>query len=251
MKKFIFTFAILAMFQIAPALAASSSTKPTPTPAPSPSPSPSPAPAAPGTGPADDQSFLDKYPLLKKNIYTEPSSNLYLGFSMGVLGVVRDRMFFTANFFQIHYMTSYWDNELLSISYGTTTANPSYVQSNHFVFRTMPMYRISRFLSVGVLGGYEYVSFPQISAVLYDGIYETKTEPFSSSGVIYGFGASQNFESESAYKIKINEVVYKETYSTQDAGKGWSYLYDSQALRADTTPIKAGVVMMIEVGMIF
>ncbi|MGZ3744210.1 MAG: hypothetical protein ACXVB1_09850 [Pseudobdellovibrionaceae bacterium] len=201
--------------------------------------------------PAEGESFLDKYPLLKKNLYNEPNSNLYLGFSVGILGIVHDRMYFSANFFQLHYMSSYWDSEILSVSYGTTTANPSYVQSNHFVFRTMPMYRLTRFWSFGVVGGYEYVSFPQISTVIFDGIYQTKTEPFSTSGVIYGFAASQNFESESNYKFKLTESVYKESYSTENAGHGWKYLYDSTALRKDTTPIKAGVVMLVEAGFVF
>jgi hypothetical protein len=229
---------------------------PTPTPAPSPAATPIPGSSAVVKPPAvipgiTDQSFLERYPHLKKNTFAEPSSNLYLGFSVGIVGIVHDRMFFSANFFQVHYIRPYLDYEVLSISYGTTTANPSYVQSNHFVFRTIPKLRVTEHISVGPLVGYEYVSFPKINAVLYDGTYQTKTEPFSSKGLIYGVGASQDFITEAGTKIKINEMAYNETYSTKDAGRGWSYLYDSSALRADATPIKAGAMFLIEIGMIF
>ena len=198
-----------------------------------------------------EQSFLDKYPHLKQNLYQEPNSNLYLGFSVGLLGVLKDRMFFAANFFQVHYITSFWDYEVLSVSYGTTTANPSFVQSNHFIFRTIPKYRITDHISVGPLLGWEFVSFPQVKAVLYDGTYQTKSEPFSSSGLIAGIAASQNMTTDAGTKIKVNELIYKETYSTKDAGRGWSYLYDNQDLRSDTTPIDAGIMFLVEVGMMF
>lgn len=198
-----------------------------------------------------EQTFLEKYPHLKNNLFAEPNSNLYLGFSIGLLGVLKDRMFFSANFFQVHYVSSFWDYEVFSASYGTTTANPSYVQSNHFIFRTIPKFRINDWLSLGPLLGYEFVSFPQIKAVLYDGTYQTKSEPFSSAGMIFGVGASQNFTTEAGTKLRLNEVVYKETYSTKDAGRGWAYLFDDRDLRDDSTPIDAGVMFMVELGMMF
>lgn len=198
-----------------------------------------------------EQTFLEKYPHLKENLFVEPNSNLYLGFSLGLLGVLKDRMYFSANFFQVHYISGLVDWEVFSASYGTTTANPSYVQSNHFVFRSIPKYRFNDWFSVGPLVGYEFVSFPEVKAVLYDGTYQTKSEPFSSAGLIYGFGASQNFTTEAGTKMRLNELVYKETYSTKDAGRGWSYLYDNADLRNDSTPIDAGVMLMIELGMMF
>ncbi len=200
-----------------------------------------------------DQGFIDKYPHLKQNIYTEPPSNLYLGFSLGVLGILKDREFFSANFFQVHYLTSSLDYEVLSISYGTTIANPSYLQATHFVFRSVPKYRLSKLFSIGPVLGYEYVSFAKINAVLYNSqnSLQTKTEPFSSSGLIYGLGASENFDWDKSYKIKINQLIYQETYSTEKAGRGWSYLYELQNLRTDVTPIKAGILILVEVGVLF
>lgn len=216
---------------------------------------PAAASTAPKTGPdenaASGPSFLEKYPHLQQNLYTEPNSNLYLGLSVGILGVLENRMIFSANFFQLHYITPYWDNEILSISYGTTTANPSYVQSNHFIFRTVPKIRLGKTFSIGPLFGYEYVSFPDITAELYNNGLNTYPEPFSSYGWIYGLGASENFDSDKSYKLKVTEVVYQETYSTQKAGRGWSYEYDMMSLNLNTAPIKAGTVFMIEVGYIF
>lgn len=197
------------------------------------------------------QSFLEKYPHLKQNLGAEPNSNLYLGLAMGPLGVLNNRMMFSANFFQLHYITEGWDNELLSISFGATTGSPNYVQSNHFIFRTMPKYRINKLLSMGPILGYEYVSFPAVSAVLFDDGYQTKPEPFSSSGMIYGVGVSENFETEGGLKIKVNQVVYKQSYSTEHAGHGWNYLFDLKSLRTDPTPIKAGMLFLLEIGVLF
>lgn len=225
---------------------------PTATPTPSPSPTPAAGAAKTVDNAQSDLGFLEKYPHLKQNLYTEPNSNLYLGLSVGILGLVGDRMLFSANFFQVHYLSDYWDSEVLSISYGTTTANPSYVQSNHFTFRTVPKIRFGKTFSAGPLVGYEYVSFPDISTVLTDDQnQQTKPEPFSTSGWIYGLGLSENFESDKAYRWKVSELAYEETYSVNNAGRGWQYLPDLLALRQDKTPIKAGAVLMIEVGIIF
>jgi hypothetical protein len=203
------------------------------------------------TGPQTETHFLTKYPHLADNVYQEPDSHFYLGLSAGVLGLVANRMFFSGNFFQVHYITPHWDNELLSVAYGTTTTQPSYIQSDHFVLRTVPKYRWSEMLSFGVLAGYEYISFPDISAVLYKNSLQTLPEPFSTSGLIYGLAATQNIKLESGTKFRVTEVAYEETYSTKDAGRGWSYLYANQALRTDSTPLAAGLVVSIEIGFIY
>lgn len=208
-------------------------------------------PAAAATSASSEQSFLEKYPHLKQNLAPEPNANLYLGLSVGALGVLNNRMLFSANFFQLHYMTEYWDSEILSISYGATTGSPSYVQSNHFIFRSIPKYRINKLLSVGPLFGYEFVSFPEVSAVISNDGFQSKPEPFSSAGLIYGLGFSENFSTDKGYQIKVNQVVYQQNYSTQDAGHGWRYLFDLRSLRTDPTPIKAGMLFLLEVGVLF
>jgi len=195
-----------------------------------------------------EQTFLDKYSHLKENLYQEPESGFYLGLSAGVLGVVSNNMFFSLNFFQLHYMSDRWDNELFSATFGMTTSSAAYLQSNHFLFRTIPKYRWNSFLSLGPLLGYEYVSFPNISVTIYKNGLTTQPEPFSSSGPIYGFAVSQNFKMDSGTKIKVTELLFQENYSTTSAGSGWSYLYANQALRADTSTIQSGTVFAIEVG---
>lgn len=209
-------------------------------------------PAVPTPAPSSSElSFIDRYPHLKQNLATEPEANFYLGLSIGALGVLKNRLLFSANFFQLHYITDYWDTEMLSISFAATTGTPDYIQSKHFTFRSIPKYRISKMISVGPLFGYEFVSFPQVSAVLYDDGFQTKTEPFSSAGLIYGLGVSENFETEKGHKIKVNQVVYQQKYSTEHAGHGWSYLFDLKTLRTDPAPIQAGVLFLLEVGVLF
>lgn len=206
--------------------------------------------AMPSVGETSEE-FLQKYPHLKANLAQEPDSRLYLGLSVGALGLLKNRMLFSANFFQLHYITDTWDSELLSISFGATSGSPNYVQSNHFIFRTVPKYRINKWLSAGPVVGYEFVSFPAVSAVLFEEGYQTKPEPFSSAGWIYGLGFSENWKTEAGHQIKVNQILYQQNYSTDHAGHGWSYLFDLRSLRSDPTPIKAGLLFLLEVGVLF
>jgi hypothetical protein len=200
------------------------------------------------TTPQGEPAFLDKYPHLKENLYKEPESGFQLGLSAGVLGVVGNNMFFSLNFFQVHYVSDYWDNELFSVAFGSTSASSPYLQSNRFLFRTIPKYRWSKTVSLGVVAGYEFVSFPNITSTIYKSGLTTQPEPFSSAGPIYGLAVSENFKTDSGTQIKVTEVAYQETYSVTDAGSGWSYLYASPTLRASTSTIQAGAVVSIEVG---
>ncbi len=198
-----------------------------------------------------DSEFLQKFPQLQQYIYKEPSSHFYQGISGVPVGFLKDRVMFAVNFFQIHYLTSDWDYELFSVTFGTTTTKPSYVQSDHFIFRTFPKYRINETWSIGVLAGFEYVSFGKISSKLYKNGWETPEEGFSSKGVIWGGGLTQTYSLESGNKFRVSEVAFKQTYSTTSADHGWAYLYSNQSLRQDTTPIDAGMVIMIELGILY
>lgn len=203
-------------------------------------------------GAKGDPSFLDKYPHLKENLYREPESGFNLGMSVGLLGVADSAMYFNLNFFQVHYTSERWDNELFTVTYGMTSTSASYLTSNRFTFRTIPKYRWNDFVSFGPLIGYEYVSFPNIISVQYKSGLETKPEPFSSAGMIYGLAASENFKLDSGTLIKLTEVAYQETYSTLAAGSGWTYLYQSQSsLNVSQSPIQASLVFSIELGFYF
>lgn len=212
---------------------------------------PIPGRATPPVWTNTDTTFINQYPHLQKNIYQEPDSNYRLGLSAGVVGLVANNLYFSANFFQLHRITTHWDLELLSITYGSTTTQPTDYISNHFVFRDVPKYRWNDFLSFGPLVGYEYISFPNVSTVITKNSYLTRTEPFSTSGLIYGFAVAQTIKTESGNVWRITEVGYQESYSTTDAGLGWTYLYDKSSLRANSSPLAAGLVLTIEVGVLF
>jgi hypothetical protein len=198
-----------------------------------------------------DTQFLKQYPHLQDNLYKEPESHLFLGLSAGVLGFVSNRLIFSANFFQVHYITQRWDSEIFSIAYASTTAHPSGIKSNHFIFRTIPKYRITRIISAGPLLGYEFINFPSVSAVLEQNSQVTRPEPFSTSGVIYGAAVAETFKLESGTTFRVTEVGYQENYSNTSAGQGWNYLYSSTSLRTNPSPLAAGLVLQVEVGILF
>ena len=198
-----------------------------------------------------DTQFFNQYPHLKDNVYKEPESHLHLGISGGLIGFVANRIFFSANFFQVHYITENWDNELFSTAYGSTTTQPSNVKSDHFIFRTVPKYRFNKYVSLGPLLGYEYISFPNISAVQVQNGKSTRSEPFSTYGTIYGVSAAETFSLEGGSLLRITEIVYQETYSVTSAGGGWTYQYNVPALNTSQSTIAPGVVTSIEIGILF
>lgn len=198
-----------------------------------------------------EPAFIETYPHLKDYIFEEPKSDFYIGFGAAPVGAIKNRMLFTANFFQVHWIRKPWDIEILSASYGFTTAEPSYVKSRHFIFRTAPKFNVYKFFSVGPMLGYELVSFPEISARLYKNSFASPTEPFSTRGIIYGVMVSENFELKNNYIFKLNQVFYKQTYSTERTDEDWLFLYDRRELRLDTTPIQAETVFMLEASLLF
>ncbi len=199
-----------------------------------------------------DTSFLKQYPHLRDNVYQEPDAHFRFGLSAGLLGLVASRQIFSGNFFQVHYITERLDIEGFSVSYAQTTARPSGIRSVHFVFRSVPKYRLTRAVSIGPLLGYEFVSFPDVSAVLLSPQSKvTQPEPFSTAGFIYGLSIAETFKLESGLEIRLTQVGYKETYSVTDAAQGWSYLYASRDLRTDSSPLAAGSVILLEAGILF
>jgi hypothetical protein len=195
--------------------------------------------------------FLEEFPHLTQQIYLPPRSPFLFSLSLGLLGLLKDRMLFTLNFFQLHHMSDNWDHELLSVSYGSTTTKPSYIQSHHFTFRTSPKWRVINAVSIGPLLGYEYVSFPQIQAQLRKGIYQTDLVSFSTKGAIYGLMVSENIKLDSGSIVRVSQMAYKQTYSTTKGEHDWSYNYEISSLRKDTTPIEGGTVLLLELGIMF
>jgi hypothetical protein len=51
--------------------------------------------------------------------------------------------------------------------------------------------------------------------------------------------------------LKLNQVLYQETYSTTSTFDGWNFLYQDSGLENDTSPIKAGTVFALEFELLF
>lgn len=198
-----------------------------------------------------DDAFLKTYPHLKQYVYEEPKSNFYLGMGLSPVGLLRDRFMFAASLFEVHWIESNWDIEMLNATYGFTRAQASNLQSTHFTLYTLPKYRIFGSFSVGPMLGYESVTFPGVSSELYNNGLNTKPQPFSSRGFIYGVGASQNIGLNGGYLMKVSEVIYKETYSTEHTPQNWRYIYMDKSVQADRTKIGAATVMMVNVSFLY
>ncbi|OFZ13411.1 MAG: hypothetical protein A2Z20_08390 [Bdellovibrionales bacterium RBG_16_40_8] len=209
---------------------------------------------APETLPAGppEPPFLENYSHLRDYMFNEPNSGLYFGFGVSPIGMLSDRVIFSINFFQLHYINSPWDIEIFNASYGFTRTGDSELQSNHFVFRTSPKYSVTKKISLGPLIGYEMVSFQNIEAKLRKGAHVTpEWEPFSSSGLIYGVMVSQTYLYKKDYLIRVNEVVYKQTYSTTKSEYDWSYWYRNDKLQSDSSRIEGAIVIAAELSILF
>jgi hypothetical protein len=205
---------------------------------------------APALTAAPEVPFLDTYPHLRNLLFREPDSGFRFGMGIEPIGMLKDRVYFSFNFFQVHYIKDRINWEVLNASYGQTIAQQSAFQSKNFVFRTAPKFRFSDMLSAGPLIGYEFLSFPNIKARLYKAPYISPSEPFSSRGMIYGFMASQTFH----YKenlLQVSEVFFKQTYSVEETPEHWTYIYDDPNVQADQKLIGPNMVIMVEVSYLF
>ncbi len=198
-----------------------------------------------------ESQFLGAYPSLKDYLFREPKSGFYLGLGVSPVAVLGERMMFTANFFELHWIKDNWDIEWLKASYGFTRAQTSRLQSSHFTLRAAPKYRLFGQVSLGPLLGYESVTFPGVKAVIYNNGLNTDRQPFSNRGWIYGAVCSQNIVTEKGYVFKLNESVYRETYSTDRTPNNWKYVFMDSDLQADRKKIEAALVYMIEVSFLF
>lgn len=196
--------------------------------------------------------FMESYPHLKNYIYKEPASGFYFGVGGSPVGVVADRMIFGVNFFQLHYLNDPWDVEILNAGYGFTRTGDTDLASDHFTFRTSLKYKFTKLISLGFTLGYELVSFQNVDAKLFKAPFVTQDwEPFSSRGWIYGIIASQTLPYKGKYLFRINEVVYKESYSVTETKEGWGYLFKNPSVQADSSRIEAGYVAAIEFSILY
>jgi hypothetical protein len=195
--------------------------------------------------------ILDSTPDLKQFLFKEPDSNFYFGFGVSPLSIMNSRFGFELDVFQLHYINSMVDIELFDAAFGIGLGNSDLSNSRTFTLRAAPKYRLGKFLSIGPMVGYEFVSFPSVESRIYKNNYFTPFEPFSGWGFIYGGAASETFSFGKDYIFKINEYVYQETYSTTSAGNGWAYNYQDSGIAASQAPIAPSTVFMIEFSLLY
>jgi len=202
--------------------------------------------------------FVDDHPNLKKHVFVEPRSDLWLGFGLSPVGFLENRTLHVLSVFQFHWMPRYLDWEIINVSLGLTSfSKESFARARHFFFRSSPKLRVLGFLSFGPMIGYEYVSFPEVSAEQISPLpapqYKTPLEPFSSKGIIYGAEVSETIRLGTSYYLKISQVVYRQTYSTTTASNGWDFKFDKPELQndAERKSIRPSYVFLLEFSLIF
>lgn len=200
--------------------------------------------------------FLDDHPALKKHVYQEPRSDLWVGFGVSPVGFLENRTLHVLSAFQFHWMPRYLDWEIINVSLGLTSfSKESYAKARTFFFRTSPKLRVLGFLSFGPMVGFEYVSFPDVGSIQVSPPpqFKTPNEPFSSKGIIYGAEISETIRLAQAYYLKISQVIYRQTYPTTTASNGWEYVFDKPELQADParTAIKPSYVVLLEFSLLF
>ena len=205
----------------------------------------------------DENGILHAFPNLQKFLYAERKTNLYFGFGVSPMTIQNNRIGFSGNLFQIHYISDPWDLEIFSASFGTTLAQQDYAKTRYFVLRTAPKFKLFRGVSVGPVGGAEFVSFPNLISRLQSPNtdpskrnYFTPEEPYSSWGLIYGVNLAETFPLGNNHLLKINEIVYRQTYPFETTSDGWTYFYKNpqdSSTDPDRNLIKTGTVFLLEI----
>jgi hypothetical protein len=197
------------------------------------------------------ESIVDTFPSLQKHVYSEKASNTYIGFGISPITIVNSKIGFSANIFQLHWIKNRYDFEIFSASYGLTMGQSSTSSNQFFVLRTAPKIRLFGSISIGPVLGLEFVNFSNLQAELNKNNQFTPMQPFSALGAIYGVNVSENFALDRSYTLKINQIVYNETYSYSGTNNGWNYYFNSSAINTDPSPIKPSTVIVLEISLLY
>lgn len=209
--------------------------------------------ASRNAGLAPGQSIVEQHPSLKSFLFVEPKSNLYFGFGLNPVTVMKSRVGGSVSFFQLHYIYRRIDFELFNASFGAAVARDSGANSSQFLFRTSPKFRIFPGFSVGPMVGLEFISFSNIDAKLTRARFFSPYEPFSTHGFVLGAMASQLVSLGNDRFLRINELAYQQHYSVTKAGAGWEYEFRNPTLQndAERALIKPGNVFVLEFSLLF
>jgi hypothetical protein len=202
---------------------------------------------------ADTPDVTNEYPELKKFLFKEPKSDFQVGFGFNPVGIMNNRIFVAVNVFELHWDNDFWDIEILNAQVGFGFSKDSFSGSKHFSVRFSPRIKILKYVSVGPIVGYEYVSFPDVNARLRKDTRISPFEPFSSRGLLYGVGFSETVSLQEDYSITLHQSVYNQTYSTTKSPDGWDYEYERTEIQTDPdkTAVKPSLVFLFGVSLLF
>lgn len=195
--------------------------------------------------------FLDDYPNLKSHIFREPETPIHFGFGAAPVRIMKNKAGVAVSIFQVHLNQRWLDWELFNATMGFSISSEDESRVNSFTFRTTPKFKITDGMSVGPLLGYEFVSFPDVNARLLSDGRASPFEPYSSRGLIFGAAVSQTFDIGQKYKLKLHQIVYKQTYSTSGTYDGWEYNYENNDYNLDATPLSPGPVFLLEFSLLY
>ena len=200
------------------------------------------------TNEAPASGFMSEYPAMKDLVYQEEPSNIYFGVGASPFGFVGKKVSVGLSAFQVHYIGKKFDLEIVNGGVQFSFGSEDLGKSQHFTLRTAPKWRLNSFLSVGLVAGYEVVSFPNAQVTIVNGTLTTSKEPFSSRGFFYGVIASQLFKLKGDSYLRLNEMVYKQNYSSRKTEDGWIYNYiDPKAEKL----VEGGMVAVLDVSYLF
>ena len=202
-------------------------------------------------------SFMEEFPDLEKHLYQEEPTNIYFGIGLSPIGLQQNNsLIFSVELFQLHFINEWIDWELISFGIGKNSGSRQFAESVNYIIRMTPKWRVLSFLSVGVLVGYEFVSFPNLDVKLSKIDQETrskestKLEHFSEGGLILGVSISELYSwNEGKNFIKLNQQFYWQTYPTDVNSRGWEYDFTNEEFAADE--IEAGFVFVLEIALLF
>ncbi len=197
-----------------------------------------------------DQPFLSTYPHLAELVFDEPHSGFYIGFGLSPVSFVKDQAKISLSLLEVHNIQKHYEWELIKFNVGSSFGRPKLAAANDFTVRTSLKWRWTELFSLGPLVGYEFLSFPQVDSRTTKNSYETPIEPFTTRGLIYGFALNQNFK-WGENRLKIAQVVYKQTYSTTENGDGWRYVFEDPAISSETEILAPGTVFAFELSFLY
>ncbi len=174
--------------------------------------------------------FLSDSPKLSELTFKEPESPLRLGLGITPVGIMKDKTYLGASLIQAHWFSSWLDWEIGSIWIGFSNARNTYADSRSLMARTSPKLRILENLSLGPVGGYELVTFPDAHRKIFKGRFFTPEEPFSSRGWVYGGMLSLTFKAAGGV-MRVSPLYLVRTYPYKSLSAGWQNYFTNPELQ--------------------